>query len=147
MSIRGAGDPWAWHGGDWTTNSGRVVLGDRSDEDRPGSSDVFAREPGKGTRDYRRSDTRIEEDVCELLSEGLVDASEIEVSVEDQEVTLRGSVRSRKDKLLAENLAREVVGVSDVHCRLKVEKDARAELEIADHDDRPDHLELHVSGD
>src|SRR5262245_20667475 len=48
---------------------------------------------GKGPRGYRRSDARIYEDVCEALTrDGEVDASDVEVTVEDGQVMLSGTV-------------------------------------------------------
>jgi hypothetical protein len=77
---------------------------------------------GRGPRGYRRADERIREDVCEFLTEdGHVDASRVEVRVEDGEVTLEGSVDSREQKRRAEDLAEIVLGVVDVHNRLRLE--------------------------
>ena len=76
---------------------------------------------GRGPRGYRRTDERIREDVCEFLTEdGLLDATEVDVHVEDGEVTLEGQVRSRAQKRRAEDLAEIVLGVVDVHNRLKL---------------------------
>jgi hypothetical protein len=76
---------------------------------------------GRGPRGYRRTDERIREEVCEFLTEdGLLDASSIEVLVEDGEVTLEGNVRSRAQKRRAEDLAEIVLGVHDVHNRLRI---------------------------
>lgn len=76
---------------------------------------------GRGPRGYRRSDERIREDVCEQLSEhGHLDASDIEVTASDGEVTLAGTVDSRRSKRLAEDLADSVSGVSQVNNTLRV---------------------------
>ncbi|QFU18113.1 BON domain-containing protein [Microvirga thermotolerans] len=76
---------------------------------------------GKGPRGYRRSDERIREDVSErLMDDALVDASEIEVSVRDREVTLSGTVRDRREKRRAEDLAESVSGVAHVQNNLRV---------------------------
>jgi osmotically-inducible protein OsmY len=76
---------------------------------------------GRGPRNYQRSDDRIEEDVNEALTRhpGL-DASEIEVKVQDGEVTLTGTVDSRQDKRMAEDAAEGCPGVRDVHNQLRV---------------------------
>jgi hypothetical protein len=79
---------------------------------------------GKGPKGYRRSDESMFEETCEALSEhGYLDASQIEVSVEDGEVTLEGSVDSRWSKRLAEDLAAAVRGVWDVHNRLRIPRE------------------------
>ncbi|WP_063776639.1 BON domain-containing protein [Microvirga massiliensis] len=77
---------------------------------------------GRGPRGYTRSDDRIREDVCErLTSDPWVDASEIEVSVSDREVTLSGMVDSRDAKRRAEDCAESVSGVTHVQNNLRVQ--------------------------
>jgi osmotically-inducible protein OsmY len=76
---------------------------------------------GRGPRNYRRSDERIREDVCEALTEDpSIDASNLEVSVKDGEVTLSGSVDSRTEKRSAEYVVDTIRGVKDVHNRLRL---------------------------
>lgn len=76
---------------------------------------------GRGPRNWRRSDRRIEEDACEALTRhGDVDASEVTVRVADTEITLEGTVGSRAQKRLAEDVVAAVRGVHDVHNRLRV---------------------------
>lgn len=80
---------------------------------------------GKGPRGYRRSDDRIHEDVCDrLASHGRLDASRLDVQVENGEVTLEGTVEDRRQKRLAEALAEGVRGVEDVHNRLRLARHA-----------------------
>jgi osmotically-inducible protein OsmY len=75
---------------------------------------------GRGPRGYRRSDERIREDVnYRLTDDPDLDASDIEVSVNDGVVTLRGSVDSRWDKRRAEDIAESVSGVVDVDNKLR----------------------------
>ena len=77
---------------------------------------------GRGPRGYKRSDARIAEDVNdELTDDWRLDASDIEVSVAEGEVTLSGTVHSREDKRLAEDLADNVSGVRNVQNNLRVE--------------------------
>jgi hypothetical protein len=78
---------------------------------------------GRGPRNYKRSDERIEEDVNEALTRhpGL-DASDIEVQVANGEVTLTGTVDSRMDKRIAEDAIENCPGVIDVHNRLGVSR-------------------------
>ncbi|WP_445503163.1 CBS domain-containing protein [Microvirga sp. G4-2] len=76
---------------------------------------------GRGPRNYQRSDDRIREDVSERLSDDArVDASEIEVTVQNREVTLTGTVRDRNEKRWAEDIAESVSGVSHVQNNLRV---------------------------
>lgn len=77
---------------------------------------------GKGPKGYQRSDERIKEDVNDRLSEGYLDASEIEVSVKDCEVTLNGTVNTRTDKRRAEYIVEDVMGVTNVENRLRVQR-------------------------
>jgi osmotically-inducible protein OsmY len=76
---------------------------------------------GRGPKNYARSDERIREDVSDRLTDDpLVDASEIEVSVQGQEVTLSGTVSSRNEKRLAEECVESVSGVKNVQNNLRV---------------------------
>jgi BON domain len=76
---------------------------------------------GLGPRGWRRPDARIEEDVNEALTRDPdLDATDIEVRVEDGEVTLSGAVRDRSAKRRAEDDAEVCSGVRDVHNRLIV---------------------------
>lgn len=76
---------------------------------------------GKGPRNWRPSDERIRELVNERLTDHAgIDATDVEVTVENGEVTLSGIVGSRYQKRLAEDIAEGCRGVHDVHNRLKV---------------------------
>lgn len=78
---------------------------------------------GKGPKGYQRTHERLTEDVCERLTwNSELDASNIEVKVEDDEVTLEGTVDSRQAKRTAEDLAESVSGVRDVHNRLQIRR-------------------------
>lgn len=81
---------------------------------------------GMGPRGYRRSDERIKEDVCQCLTDDHhIDASDIEVAVNDREVTLTGTVTSRLQKRHAEDLIERLPGVRDVINSLRVVSDTR----------------------
>jgi osmotically-inducible protein OsmY len=76
---------------------------------------------GKGPKNYSRSDDRIKEDINDRLSDDpFVDASDIDVTVTNGEVTLTGSVDHRSTKRRAEDLAEAVSGVKNVENRLRV---------------------------
>lgn len=77
---------------------------------------------GRGPQGYQRSNERIKEDVCEILTRhGEVDASNVQVRVENGEITLEGTVNSRREKRLAEDVVEDLPGVREVHNRLRVE--------------------------
>jgi len=79
---------------------------------------------GKGPRGYQRSDERIREDLCDWLARhGDIDATDVDVEVQNREVTLEGVVASRREKRLAEDLAEGVFGVTEVHNRLRVRRE------------------------
>ena len=84
---------------------------------------------GRGPKGYVRTDERIREDVCDRLSASdEVDATDISVRVENGEVTLEGSVETRHMKRLAEDIAEDVSGVSDVHNTIRVQKPILTEI-------------------
>lgn len=76
---------------------------------------------GKGPKGYKRSDDRIKEEVCERLTQhGYIDPTDIEVDVDNGEVSLNGEVEDRQMKRLAEDLAESVTGVIDIHNNLTI---------------------------
>lgn len=75
---------------------------------------------GRGPKGYRRSDDRIREEACEELTFAELDASDIDVSVKNGEVTLRGTVERREWKRLAEDLIAVISGVQEVQNQLRV---------------------------
>lgn len=78
---------------------------------------------GVGPKGYQRSDERIFDDVCQRLTRhGRIDASNMQVNVQNGEVTLTGSVDSRQTKHMAEQVAEQVQGVKDVHNQLRVDQ-------------------------
>lgn len=76
---------------------------------------------GKGPRGYKRSDERIREDINDRLSDDpYIDATDIEVQVENGDVTLTGTVNNRDDKRRAEYISEMVSGVVNVENRLRL---------------------------
>ncbi len=76
---------------------------------------------GRGPKNYKRSDSRIHEDISDRMSEdGWVDATDVEVSVKEGEVELRGTVPDRFSKRRAEDIAESVSGVRNVENRIRV---------------------------
>lgn len=78
---------------------------------------------GRGPKGYTRSDERIREDINDRLSDdSYLDATEIDVTVNNGEVTLTGTVENRIDKRRAEDLAEDVSGVKNVQNQLRVKQ-------------------------
>lgn len=96
----------------------------RHDGRGPGAGSVRRQRPSEGGRAamrVERTDRRILEDVCDALAhEGWLDASGLEVTVDAQDVTLRGEVETREQKWLAEDCAEHVLGVRSVINRIRV---------------------------
>jgi hypothetical protein len=135
--ARDTGDPrWGTGGMRVDERSYRVRRGSFDDADAPGPP-RSTRGPfvGRGPRGYRRSDERIRENVCELFTvNGDLDPSEVEVSVREGEVILSGTVATRAQKRLAEDIADAVLGVVEVHNHLRVERPGLESRDPTDHD-------------
>ncbi len=85
---------------------------------------------GVGPRNYTRSDEHILSDVYDRLTmHGQVDARNIEIDVENGEVTLSGKIADRWMKRMAEDAAWSVPGVWDVQNRLRLEPRIREDFE------------------
>lgn len=134
--TRGAYDPGVWKGNTWSADDRSNSWAERNIDDyaeyaagyteigwpdRYSSTLYGVSYRGRGPQNYRRNDNRIREDICELMTEDdELDPSDVEVNVQNGEVTLTGSVESRNDKRRAEDLAERIPGVRDVHNRLQV---------------------------
>jgi osmotically-inducible protein OsmY len=110
---------------DWWDKTSDEVSSWFGDEDAERRRDMDRRRSGqhkgKGPKGYTRSDDRIKEDINDRLSDDVfVDASEIDVTVSQGEVTLTGTVSTRSEKRRAEDLAEEVSGVKNVENRLRL---------------------------
>ncbi len=78
---------------------------------------------GKGPKGYIRSPERILEEACErLMRDSRVDATDIEVEVDDGVITLKGEVHSRNEKKRAQSLVENLSGVQDVFNQLHVKQ-------------------------
>ncbi|HXT51093.1 MAG TPA: BON domain-containing protein [Thermoanaerobaculia bacterium] len=78
---------------------------------------------GRGPKNYRRSDDRIREELCDrLMAHPEIDASEIEVEVKEAHVVLRGTVPDRRTKHRAEDIADHVLGALDIDNQLRVRR-------------------------
>lgn len=80
---------------------------------------------GRGPKGYHRSEERIREEINDrLTAHGLVDATDVEVGIQNGEVTLSGFVDSRDAKRAAEDCAEDVQGVREVHNHLRIRSHA-----------------------
>lgn len=111
-------------------HEGNSYLSDRSHEDsepRPERSHGSTPKSfsGRGPKGFKRSDERIKEEVCEMLTrDHFINAEDIEVEVTDGEVTLSGSVSERRMKHLAEDCVERALGVKDVINNIRVKRDS-----------------------
>lgn len=70
---------------------------------------------GVGPKNWRPSDERLREQVCDWLTDHpLVDASDVDVQVEDGVVTLMGTVDDRRMKRFCSDLVEDLPNVRDV---------------------------------
>ena len=109
---------------DWwdkTTDEVSSWFGDEKAENRREMDQRYGPHRGKGPKGYSRSDEKIKEDVEErLYHDSFIDASDIEVTVNDGEVTLTGTVDHKQTRRRAEDCADAVAGVKEVSLNLKV---------------------------
>jgi hypothetical protein len=88
-----------------------------------------SRHEGKGPKDWKLSDKKLRERVCEvLLHSHEVDATEMEVTVEDSCVYLKGNISSRGMKRVAEDLVGSIPGVEDVFTSLSIKSTSNFQL-------------------
>lgn len=114
---RAADQVRSWFGGDDDREGGR-----HGDESRRAHGRGEGKFRGRGPKNYRRSDERLREEVCDRLTDNeWLDASDVEVNVVAGEVILTGMVDSRYAKRLAENIAESVSGVANVQNNLRVQ--------------------------
>jgi len=86
---------------------------------------------GKGPKGYTRSDDRIREDVHDRLADDpYVDASDIEVKVENGNLILTGNVYDRDQKRRAEDVVESISGVRDVENRIHVHQEHNSYADV-----------------
>lgn len=81
------------------------------------------RPSGKAPKGYTRSDDRIREDICERLMHSPYDASEVEITVSDGDVTLTGTVHNRADKWGIEDVAEVILGVQEIQNQIRISRE------------------------
>jgi hypothetical protein len=130
FGLRGFGgsqgyDSGQYGGGSYgssTYGSGSYGQGRQSGQ---GGQGQFA---GKGPKGYKRNDQRVIEDISERLSDHpQIDASEIEIRLEEGVAVLTGTVSDRQSKRLAEEIAESVSGVQDVRNELRLQNGSNQE--------------------
>ena len=112
--------------GFWDKASDEVAswFGDEEAERRRERDERRGEHWGRGPKGYTRSDDRIKEDINDRLTDhSYLDASDIEVEVNNCEVTLTGTVDSRYAKRTAEDIAEQVSGVRNVENRIRYNSD------------------------
>jgi osmotically-inducible protein OsmY len=125
--------------GDWQRHSTGATSGARGQEGfgNPGENtwgeeqfraerreEQGRRQTNSGPRARRKSDDSLREEIREILTaDPELEATDIEVEVEDGAVTLRGAVVDSDARLLAEELVESLAGVREVHNRLRVERE------------------------
>jgi osmotically-inducible protein OsmY len=120
---RNSGNDRDW----WDKTSDEVSswFGDEEAERRRKMDKLSGPHRGKGPKGYSRSDDKIRDDINDkLYHDSHVDAGDIDVTVNDGEVTLTGTVDSKDTKRRAEDLAEDVTGVKNVSNNLKVNKNS-----------------------
>jgi hypothetical protein len=97
-----------------------------------GHQNIGQRRFGKGPKGYKRSDERIKEDVCDQLAQtDDVDASELEISVANGEVTITGTVPDRRMKYAAEQIVEHVSGVNEIHNQVRVKRQDQLDQNVS----------------
>lgn len=105
-----------------TTDWGSQSQYQRSPWSSEQGSSSYSTRSGRAPKGYKRSDERIKEEICDLLTNAPhIDPSELEVKVSSGEVTLSGTVEDRQEKRMAEDLASTISGVTEVHNQLRVQ--------------------------
>jgi hypothetical protein len=80
--------------------------------------------------------------VCERFTRhGELDPSDVEVSVQDGEVMLSGTVATRVQKRLADDIADAVFGVIEVHNHLRVQRPSGSSARSSEARERTMHLD------
>lgn len=126
-------DPTTWSRSVFGAGHRPLGVADR-EEDEAFIRDVENRRHfvGRGPKNFRRSDERVYEDVCDLLTHSPdVDASDVVVEVKDGVVCLSGRVPERIQKYIAEDITIDVAGVRDIRNDIKVDDHNRFGVPVA----------------
>ena len=109
---------------DWWDKASDEVsswFGDDSAERRRRMDKIQGPHSGKGPKGYTRTDDKLKDEINEkLYHDSHVDASDVDVTVENGEATLTGTVENKMAKRRIEDIVESIAGVRDVENRLKV---------------------------
>lgn len=91
--------------------------------------DVGRDHSGRGPKGWKLSDEKLKDKVSEVLFHSHdVDPSELEVTVEDNVVYLKGNIQSKGMRRVAEDLVGSIPGVIDVFTQLKIKDTSNFQL-------------------
>ncbi|MEO6584182.1 MAG: BON domain-containing protein [Ferruginibacter sp.] len=112
------------HDRDWWDRASDEVsswFGDDDAERRRRMDKVNGPHSGKGPKGYTRTDERLKDDINDrLYHDSYIDASDVEITVENGEATLTGTVDSKNAKRRIEDIVEGITGIKDVENKLKV---------------------------
>ncbi|MCC6909671.1 MAG: BON domain-containing protein [Phycisphaerales bacterium] len=92
---------------------------------RGSDGDSGRRRYGKPPKNFQRSSDRIRDDIAErLMSEPGIDASDVDIRMQERNVVLEGTVPDRWMKRYIEDVAEEVMGVEDVENHIRVKRES-----------------------
>jgi osmotically-inducible protein OsmY len=133
-----------WSEGSYQGRSRGVTQGNFGESSQRGGSqsqggmsrNSFA---GRGPQGYKRSDERITEDINEALTrDHQIDATNIQVEVQNGEVTLKGTVSDREAKRRAEDIAESCSGVKEVQNQVRVKREDESSSETSSESSKRD---------
>ena len=129
------GQPQSWNAQNWNAQNthGSSHQGQGYGRDPQNNDDTSRRymadgdknrfgnlDRSRGPRGYKRSDERIRDDIHDrLMRNSGVDASEVDVKVQNGEVTLTGTCQHRDDKRRIEDIVDDVLGVTEIHNQIR----------------------------
>lgn len=82
----------------------------------------------RGPKGYTRSDERIREDLCDRLMQlHDIDPTDVEIKVQNGEISLTGTVRNRMEKYRVEDMADSIAGAKEVNNQLRVKRQSESD--------------------
>jgi hypothetical protein len=101
---------------------GYATYVNRFDLEDERSSPIFSSRPATrvSPRNFHRDDDKIYDSVGEALSDAGLDVADVEIAVQQGVVKLSGTVAERRERLAAEDIASQVLGVQDVENNIQV---------------------------